>query len=205
MCPTCHVFLGVILYLTLSQNYFCLQDVPPPISYLSHRPSDLLLAGATSIQTSFVLSPGTWKQEMDQKPWRRTAYWVAPCGFLSLLSYTFQEHLLSGDTAHSVLGPPTFIFPTKQYYIGFFFFQQKSLLPIHVEIWVKFKQTNKQTSFLMKNEWDRYKPTNLETGIDHTLEKMMWCQVGENYRWKCNKIEGILGKWRVIMERRKLE
>jgi hypothetical protein len=85
---------------------------------------------------------------MDQKPWRHTAYWVAPCGFLSLLSYTFQEHLLSGDTAHSVLGPPTFIFPTKQYYIGFFFNKNPFFLYM-----LKFgSSSNKQTSFLMKNE-----------------------------------------------------
>ena len=31
---------------------------------------------------------GTWRQELIQRPWMRTAWWLAPYGLLSLLSYT---------------------------------------------------------------------------------------------------------------------
>lgn len=37
------------------------------------------------------------------------AYWPIPCGWLSLLSYAFQDHLPRGGTAHNGLGPPTSI------------------------------------------------------------------------------------------------
>jgi len=35
---------------------------------------------------------GTWTQELMQRPWRGAAYWLAHCGFLSLLSYRTQDH-----------------------------------------------------------------------------------------------------------------
>jgi hypothetical protein len=47
---------GRISCLKLSQNPFCLPDVPPPISCLSYRPSELFLTGATFIQTQDILS-----------------------------------------------------------------------------------------------------------------------------------------------------
>lgn len=38
-----------------------------------------------------------------QRLWRSSAYWLAPCGMLSLLSYSIQDHMTE-------LGPPTPIF-----------------------------------------------------------------------------------------------
>ena len=35
---------------------------------------------------------GTWRQELMQRPWKGAAYWLAPHGFLSLLSYRSQDH-----------------------------------------------------------------------------------------------------------------
>ena len=37
---------------------------------------------------------GTWRQEQMQRPWRGAAYWFAPHGLLSPLSYRTQDHQL---------------------------------------------------------------------------------------------------------------
>jgi hypothetical protein len=34
---------------------------------------------------------GTWRQELMQRLWRGTSYWLAPHGLLSLLSYRTQD------------------------------------------------------------------------------------------------------------------
>ena len=39
-----------------------------------------------------ALKAGTWRQELKQRPWRSTDYWLAPHGLLSLLSYSYQDH-----------------------------------------------------------------------------------------------------------------
>ena len=49
--------------------------------------------------------PGTCRQELTQKPRRGDAYWLAPYGFLNLLSYRTQDHLWGGPT-HNGLCPP---------------------------------------------------------------------------------------------------
>lgn len=41
-------------------------------------------------------SAGTWRQELTQRSWRDTAYWLAPQGLLSLLSYRTQDHQRRG-------------------------------------------------------------------------------------------------------------
>jgi hypothetical protein len=33
--------------------------------------------------------PGTWNQELKQKPWRNLAYWLALHSLLGLISYAF--------------------------------------------------------------------------------------------------------------------
>jgi hypothetical protein len=50
---------------------------------------------------------GTWRQELKQKPWQNTVYWLVPYGLLNLLSYIPQDHLPRGGTAHSGLGTNT--------------------------------------------------------------------------------------------------
>jgi hypothetical protein len=49
---------------------------------------------------------GTWRQELMQRPGRDAAYWLAPHGLLSLLSYRTQVHQLRHDPTHNRLGPP---------------------------------------------------------------------------------------------------
>ena len=43
---------------------------------------------------------GTWRQELMQKPWRGAAYWLAPHGLFSLLSYRTR-------TTSPGVAPPT--------------------------------------------------------------------------------------------------
>ena len=50
---------------------------------------------------------GTWRQELMERPWRNAAYWLAPHGLLSLLSYSTQDHQPRSGTAHSALYPFT--------------------------------------------------------------------------------------------------
>lgn len=38
-----------------------------------------------------------------------TGHWLAPCGFLRLLSYIAQDHIRGVGTHNSQLGPPTSI------------------------------------------------------------------------------------------------
>jgi hypothetical protein len=45
---------------------------------------------------------GTWRQEVML--WRDAAYWLAPHGFLSLLSYRTQDHQPRDVTTHNGLG-----------------------------------------------------------------------------------------------------
>ena len=46
-----------------------------------------------------------WGQELKQRPWRDTAYWLALHGLLD--SYTTPDHLPRDDNTQSELGPPT--------------------------------------------------------------------------------------------------
>ena len=41
-----------------------------------------------------------WYQELKQRPWDNTAFWLAPTGLFSLLSYSPQDH-------HRRVAPPT--------------------------------------------------------------------------------------------------
>ena len=50
---------------------------------------------------------GTWRQELIQKPWRGAAYWLAPHGLLSLLSYRTQDHQPRDGPTHNGQNPPT--------------------------------------------------------------------------------------------------
>lgn len=47
--------------------------------------------------------------KLKQGPWRNTAYWLASPGFLSLLSYTIQDHLPGDGTTYCELGLPASI------------------------------------------------------------------------------------------------
>ena len=49
---------------------------------------------------------GTWRQELMQRPWRGAAYWLAPHGLLSLLSYRNLDHQPRDGITHNSLGPP---------------------------------------------------------------------------------------------------
>jgi hypothetical protein len=50
--------------------------------------------------------PGTWRQELMQRPWRDTAYWLSHHSLLSLLSYRIQGHLPRNGTTHIGQDPP---------------------------------------------------------------------------------------------------
>jgi hypothetical protein len=54
---------------------------------------------------------GAWRQKLMQRPWRDAAYWLAPCGLLSLLSYRTQDYQPRDGTTHNGLGlgPPHLI------------------------------------------------------------------------------------------------
>ena len=43
----------------------------------------------------------TRRQELMQRPWRGSAYWLAPHDVLSLLSYRIQDHQPRDGTTHS--------------------------------------------------------------------------------------------------------
>lgn len=56
-------------------------------------------------------------QELIQRAGRSPAYQLVPCGFLSLLSCSFQDHR-HRDWHHSELGPSTSIINQRKYLTG---------------------------------------------------------------------------------------
>jgi hypothetical protein len=52
-----------------------------------------------------------------QRPRRATAYWLAPHGMLSLLSYRTRDYQLRDGTTHNGLGPSPIITIKKISYI----------------------------------------------------------------------------------------
>lgn len=46
------------------------------------------------------------RQELMPRPYRNASYWLAPHGFLNLLSYRTQDHQPRGDPTYDGLGPP---------------------------------------------------------------------------------------------------
>jgi hypothetical protein len=66
---------------------------------MKHRGQELLgeerVYFAHSSTSQFIIKSSKgriWRQELMQRPWRDTAYWLAPHGLLSLLSYKTQDH-----------------------------------------------------------------------------------------------------------------
>lgn len=59
------------------------------------------------------------RQEVNQKPWRNTAYWPVPHGLLSLLSYAILNHELRIGNIHRELGPPISIIHQENVPRGF--------------------------------------------------------------------------------------
>jgi hypothetical protein len=49
--------------------------------------------------------PGTWREELIQRPWRGPAYWFAPHVLLSPLSWKTQDHQIRNGTTLSGRDP----------------------------------------------------------------------------------------------------
>jgi hypothetical protein len=45
---------------------------------------------------------GTWRQELMQRPWRSSAYWIASLGLFSLFSYGSQGYQPMDGITHDV-------------------------------------------------------------------------------------------------------
>jgi hypothetical protein len=50
---------------------------------------------------------GAWGQKMMQRPWKGAAYWLAPPGLLTQLSYRTQNHHPSQGWDHSQRAGPS--------------------------------------------------------------------------------------------------
>ena len=74
-----------------------------------------------------------------QRPWRDVAYWLAPHGWLSLLSYRTRDHLAKDDITHNVWSFPHHVLIKKmphrlvyQSALLRHFFSSKILLPRYI-------------------------------------------------------------------------
>lgn len=66
-----------------------------------------LICGKWTLKPTMTVCPlGTSGQELEQRPGKSTACWLAPCGWLGLLSHTAQAHLPRTGTTHSGLDHP---------------------------------------------------------------------------------------------------
>lgn len=73
---------------------FCCCDKTPPPEQLVEK-SLFGLLWSKPIKKSYIRNSnqaGIWRLEPIQRSWRSTAYWLAPPGFLSLLSYSTSYH-----------------------------------------------------------------------------------------------------------------
>ena len=50
---------------------------------------------------------GPWLEELMQKPWRNTVYWLAHFGLFNLLPYNAQDYQHRDAIVHNGLHPPT--------------------------------------------------------------------------------------------------
>ena len=80
-------------------------------------------------------------QEFKQRLWRKTAYWLAPHGLLSLLSYTILNHLprvapptVNGGPPTSIMNLETALQTGLQASLMEAFSQLRFLLPIYVYV-----------------------------------------------------------------------
>jgi hypothetical protein len=67
------------------------------------------LTSAHSSPSLRGISRNSGKTETEAQRWRGAAYWLAPHGLLSLLSYRTQDHLLRDGPTDNGLGLPTSI------------------------------------------------------------------------------------------------
>jgi hypothetical protein len=74
---------------------------------LAHASISLFIIKGSQVRNS--IRPGTWRQELMRRPWRCAAYWLAPHGLLSLLSFRCQDHQPRNGTTHNGPVPPTSI------------------------------------------------------------------------------------------------
>jgi hypothetical protein len=90
----------------------------------------------------------TWRQELMQRPRRGVAYWLAPHGLLSLLSYRIQDH--QPMVAPSIMGwalphqlKNSLCLSIAQTYGGVFSVEaSSSLMTLAVSSWLKTKKYN---------------------------------------------------------------
>ena len=66
--------------------YYCDKTLREDRAHLTSK-SQFIIIGSQDRNSNRT---GTWRQELMQKPWRDAAFWLAPHGLVSLLSYRTQ-------------------------------------------------------------------------------------------------------------------
>jgi hypothetical protein len=78
------------------------------------------------------LTVGTWRGELRQRPWRGAAYWPAPYGLLSLLSYSTTSPGLAPSIMCSTSLPMTWSY-AGIFSASFFLSRDSSLCQVDVK------------------------------------------------------------------------
>ena len=98
------------------------------------------------------LTAGTRRQELKQRPWGTTPYWLLLYGLLSLLFYIPQNYMPMAGTTHGRLGPPTQIMNQEnipqtcpQTIVMEAFFLFRVLLPRWLQLVSSYQQTSQHT------------------------------------------------------------
>jgi hypothetical protein len=101
---------------------------------------------------------GTWRQELMQRPWRGTAFWLASPGLLSLLFYRIQDYQPRDGTTHKGPSPASSLIEKMPY------------------SWISWRHFLKEGSFLCNNsslcEADTYNQP-----VQHVREKVIFFSV----------------------------
>lgn len=96
--------------LCFSWGFYCCDNTLWPKATWGGKTFFLLIAYSPPSREGRVRMQGrNLEVGMIQRPWKRTAYWLAAHGFLNQLSYTPQNHQHRCGTTHNGRSPSTSI------------------------------------------------------------------------------------------------
>lgn len=110
--------------LTFARQAFCLSVLVVVMVHHDHKQLGkervyfvLQLSGmAVALPSPREVKAGSWREELEQEPWRSTAYWLTPCGLFSLLGVVPRATCPRGVRLTENWSPPNHASIKKTYH-----------------------------------------------------------------------------------------